>query len=148
MELILREDIDKLGQRGQLVKVTSGYARNYLLPRKLAVAASESNKKIVEQERQAHLRKEAKEVGEAQELAKLVGAVKVTIARKAGENDQLFGSVTAADISDALAAQKYNVERRKIQLDEPIRNLGEHKVTVRLHRDVTAEVTVNVDREE
>jgi large subunit ribosomal protein L9 len=102
----------------------------------------------VEQERQAHLRKEAKQIGEAQELAKLVGAVTVTISRKAGENDQLFGSVTAADISDALTAQNYNVERRKINLEEPIRTLGEHKVTVRLHREVTAEITVNVAREE
>jgi len=148
MEIILREDIESLGTRGQVVKVAEGYARNFLLPKKLAVAATDSNRKIVEQERQAHLRKEAKEVGEAQELAKLVGAVTVTISRKAGENDQLFGSVTAADISDALTVQKYNVERRKIQLDEPIRSLGEHKVTVRLHRDVTAEITVNVTREE
>ena len=148
MEIILREDVDNLGTRGQVVKVAEGYARSFLLPKKLAVAATDSNRKIVEQERQAHLRKEAKEVGEAQELAKLMGAVTVTISRKAGENDQLFGSVTAADISDALTVQKYNVERRKIQLDEPIRTLGEHKVTVRLHRDVTAEITVNVTREE
>lgn len=148
MEIILREDIENLGTRGQVIKVAEGYARNFLLPKKLAVAATDSNRKIVEQERQAHLRKEAKEVGEAQELAKLVGAITVTIARKAGENDQLFGSVTAADISDALTAQKYSVERRKIHLDEPIRALGEHKVTVRLHRDVTAEITVNVTREE
>ena len=148
MEVILREDIVNLGNRGAVVKVTSGYARNFLLPKNMAVAATESNKKIVEQERQAHLRKEAKQIGEAQELAKLVGAVTVTIRRKAGENDQLFGSVTAADISDALTAQHYNVERRKIQLDEPIRNLGEHKVPVRLHREVTAEITVNVTREE
>src|ERR1700681_1535474 len=139
MEVILREDVDKLGNRGQVVKVAAGYARNFLLPKKLAVAATDSNRKIVEQERQAHLRKEAKQVGEARELAKLVGAVTVTIARKAGENDQLFGSVTAADISDALTAQHYNLERRKIQLDEPIRSLGEHKVAVRLHRDVTAD---------
>jgi len=102
MELILREDIEKLGQRGQLVKVTSGYARNYLLPRKLAVAANESNKKIVEQERQAHLRRETKVEAEAQDLAKLMSAVDVTIAQKAGENDQLFGSVTAGDIVGAL----------------------------------------------
>ena len=147
MEIILRADIENLGTRGEVVKVAEGYARNFLLPKKLAVAATDSNRKIVEQERQAHLRKDAKEVGEAQELAKLVGAVTVTISRKAGESDQLFGSVTAADISDALTAQKYNVERRKIQLDEPIRTLGEHKVTVRLHRDVTAEVTVNVTRD-
>ncbi len=148
MEIILREDVEKLGTRGEVVKVAAGYARNFLLPKKLAVPATDSNRKIVEQERQAHLRKEAKLVGEAQELAKLMGSVSVTIARKAGENDQLFGSVTAADISDALAAQNYSVERRKIHLDEPIRTLGEHKVTVRLHRDVTTEVTVNVTREE
>jgi len=148
MEIILREDIDNLGTRGDVVKVAAGYARNFLLPKKLAVPATDSNRKIVEQERQAHLRKEAKQIGEAQELAKLVGSVTVTIGRKAGENDQLFGSVTAADISDALTAQKYNVERRKISLEEPIRTLGEHKVTVRLHREVTAEITVNVTREE
>jgi large subunit ribosomal protein L9 len=148
MEIILREDVEKLGTRGEVVKVAAGYARNFLLPKKLAVPATDSNRKIVEQERQAHLRKEAKLVGEAQELAKLMGAVSVTISRKAGENDQLFGSVTAADISDALAAQNYSVERRKIHLDEPIRTLGEHKVAVRLHRDVTAEITVNVTREE
>jgi large subunit ribosomal protein L9 len=148
MEVILREDIDKLGIRGEMVKVAAGYARNFLLPKKLAVAATDANRKIVEQERQSHLRKEAKQIGEAQELAKLVGAVTVTITRKAGEGDHLFGSVTANDIAEALTLQHFNVERRKIQLDEPIRTLGEHKVTVRLHREVTADVTVNVVREE
>jgi large subunit ribosomal protein L9 len=148
MEIILREDVENLGARGDVVKVASGYARNFLLPRKLGVAATDSNRKIVEQERQAHLRKEAKLQGEAQDLAKLLGAVTVTIKRKAGENDQLFGSVTASDIADALTAQKYQIERRKIQLDEPIRTLGEHKVTIRLHREVPAEITVNVTREE
>ncbi len=147
MEIILREDVDKLGNRGDVVKVAAGYARNFLLPKKLAVAATDANKKIVEQERQAHLRREAKAIGEAQDLAKLLGTVTLTIARKAGENDQLFGSVTAADVSDALAAQKYTIERRKIVLDEPIKTLGEHKVTVRLHRDVPTEVTVNVVKE-
>ena len=148
MEVILRQEVENLGGRGDVVKVAAGYARNFLLPKNLAVAATDSNRKIVEQERQAHLRKDAKVKGEAEELAKLVGAVTVNIARKAGENDQLFGSVTAQDIADALTAQHYNVERRKIHLDEPIRTLGEHKVTVRLHREVTAEVTVNVTREE
>ena len=147
MEVILREDIDNLGNRGEVVKVAPGYARNFLLPRRLAVAATDANRKIVEQERQAHLRKEAKLASEAQDLAKLLSGVNLTIARKAGENDQLFGSVTAADVADALAAQKYTVDRRKIQLDEPIRSLGEHKVPVRLHKDVTAEVNVNVTRE-
>jgi len=148
MEIILREDIDNLGVRGDVVKVAPGYARNFLLPRKLAVAATDSNRKIVEQERQSHLRKEARLEGEAADLAKLLSTVTVTISRKAGENDQLFGSVTAADIADGLTAQKYNIERRKIQLEEPIRTLGEHKVTIRLHREVTAEITVNVTRDE
>jgi large subunit ribosomal protein L9 len=148
MEVILREDIDKLGARGEVVKVAAGYARNFLLPRRLAVAATDSNRKIVEQERHAHLRKEVKLASEAQDLAKLVGLLTVNIARKAGENDQLFGSVTANDVADALAQQNYSIDRRKIQLDEPIRTLGEHKVAIRLHREVSAEVTVNVTREQ
>jgi large subunit ribosomal protein L9 len=148
MEVILREDIDKLGNRGQVVKVADGYARNYLLPKKLAVPASESNKKIVEQERHAHLRREAKEVSDAQDLGRLMGSVSVTISQKAGENDQLFGSVTSKDIADALEKQGYSIERRKIQLDEPIKTLGQFKVPVRLHRDVTIEVPVTVAREE
>jgi large subunit ribosomal protein L9 len=148
MEVILREDIDNLGSRGEVVKVAPGYARNFLLPKRMAVAATDSNRKIVEQEKQAHLRKEAKLAGEAQELGKLLVAVPINIARKAGETDQLFGSVTAGDIADVLAAHKFTVERRRIQLDEPIRTLGEHKVPVRLHREVTVELTVNVTREE
>jgi large subunit ribosomal protein L9 len=148
MEVILREEIEKLGHRGQVVNVAAGYARNYLLPKRLAVAATESNKKIVEQERQAHLRKEAKLVTEAQDLAKLVNGVVVEFRRKAGEADQLFGSVTGHDISDALALQNYTIDRRKVQMDEPIKQLGEFKVPVRLHRDVTAEVTVRVVKEE
>src|SRR5271169_1156532 len=107
MEVILREDIDKLGHRGQVVKVASGYARNFLLPRRMAVAATESNKKIVEQERQAHLRREAKEHSEAADLGKMMGAVEVTIAQKAGEADQLFGSVTATDVAVALEKLGY-----------------------------------------
>jgi large subunit ribosomal protein L9 len=148
MEVILREDVEKLGARGQVVKVASGYARNFLLPKKLAVTATESNKKIVEQERQAHLRKEAKLQGEAQDLAKLVNGVSVTISQKAGENDQLFGSVTSKDVADALAAKGFTIDRRKIQLDEPIKSLGEFKVPVKLHKEVTAEVTVVVAKEE
>jgi len=148
MEIILREDIEKLGARGQVVKVASGYARNFLLPKRMAVAATEANKKIVEQERQAHLRKEAKAQGEAQDLAKIMTGATVRIAQKAGENDQLFGSVTSKDIAEALTAQNYNIDRRKIQLDEPIRQLGEYKVAVRLHKDVTAEITVVVAKEE
>src|SRR5580693_9058196 len=136
MDIILREDVDKLGTRGQVVKVAAGYARNFLLPKRLAVAATDSNKKIVEQERQAHLRKEVLGKSEAEDLAKLLGAARISIARKAGENGQLFGSVTASDIADALDAQKFNIDRKKIQLEEAIRTLGDHKVTVRLHREV------------
>jgi large subunit ribosomal protein L9 len=144
MDVILREDIDSLGARGDVVKVAAGYARNFLLPKRKAVAATDSNKKIVEQEKQSHLRKEAKLAGEAQELAKLLAAVDITIARKSGETEHLYGSVTAGDIADYLAARNYTIERRKIQLDEPIRTLGDHKVAIKLHKEVTAEVTVHV----
>jgi len=148
MEVILREDIDKLGTRGQLVKVAPGYARNFLLPNKMAVAATESNKKIVEQERQSYLRREAKVEGEAKDLGKMLGAVAITISQKAGENDQLFGSVTSKDIAEGLEKQGYSIERRKIALEEPIKTLGEFKVPIRLHREVTAEITVHVVKEE
>jgi len=148
MEVILREDVERLGSRGQVVKVAAGYARNFLLPKKLAVTATESNKKIIEQERQAHLRKEAKQQGEAQDLAKLMTGVTITIKQKAGENDQLFGSVTSKDVADGLVAKGFTIDRRKIQLDEPIKSLGEFKIPVRLHKDVTAEVTLVVAKEE
>jgi len=148
MEVILREDIEKLGTRGQVVDVAAGYARNFLLPKRLAVLATDGNKKIVEHERHAHLRREAKELAEAQELGKLMAGVSVAIAQKAGENDQLFGSVTAQDIAAALEKQGYTIERRKIQLGDPIKQLGEHKVPVRLHKDVTIEIPVTVSREE
>src|SRR5579863_49911 len=148
MEVILREDVDKLGARGQLVKVAPGYARNFLLPKRLAVPATEANKKIIEQERQAHLRREAKEVADATDLGKMMSGLSVTISQKAGENDQLFGSVTSKDIAEALEKQGYTIERRKIVLEEPIKTLGEFKVPLRLHREVTAEVTVTVVKEE
>jgi large subunit ribosomal protein L9 len=148
MEVILREDIAKLGARGEVVKVANGYARNFLLPKRLAVLATDSNRKIVEQERHAHVRREAKLKGEAEDLAKLVTGVSVTIAQKAGENDQLFGSVTAKDIAEALEKQNYSIDRRKIHLEDPIKQLGEYKVAVKLHRDVSAEITVHVVKEE
>jgi large subunit ribosomal protein L9 len=147
MDVILREDVEKLGTRGQLVKVAPGYARNFLLPNKMAVAATESNKKIVEQERQAHLRREVKVEGEAKDLGKMLATVEITISQKAGENDQLFGSVTSKDIAEALEKQGYTIERRKIALEEPIKTLGEFKVPVRLHREVTSEITVHVVKE-
>jgi large subunit ribosomal protein L9 len=148
MEVILREDIDKVGSRGEIVKVAPGYARNFLLPRRLAVPASEANKKIVEQERQAHLRREAKVQGDAQDLAKLMASVEVTILQKAGENDQLFGSVTAADITAALEKQGYSIDRKKVQLEEPIKTLGDFKVGLRLHREVSVEIPIHVVKDE
>jgi large subunit ribosomal protein L9 len=148
MDVILREDIDKLGNRGEIVKVAPGFARNFLLPKRLAVAATDANRKIVEQERQAHLRKETKVKTEAEDLSKLMTGVSVTIAQKAGDQDQLFGSVTAKDVADALAAKNFTIDRRKIQLDEPIKQLGEFKVPVKLHKDVTAEITVLVVKDE
>lgn len=148
MEVILRSDVDKLGARGQVVRVAAGYARNYLLPKRLAVAATDANKKIVEQERQAALRREAKEKADAEELAKMLAAVSVTLVAKAGEQDQLFGSITAKDIAEALEKQNYTIDRRKIQLAEPIRQLGEFTAPVRLHREVTVEIGVKVVKEE
>jgi large subunit ribosomal protein L9 len=147
MEVILREDVEKIGARGAVVKVADGYARNFLLPKRLAVRATDSNKKIVEQEREAYVRREAKDVSESEDLAKLLTGVTLTFRHKVGENNHLFGSVTAKDIADALEAQKFHIERRKVQLDEPIRTVGEYEVAVRLHRDVTTQIKVLVEPE-
>lgn len=144
MEVILREEVEKLGHPGDVVKVKTGYARNFLLPRGIAVTANESNKKIVEQVRQAHLRREAKLSTDAQELAKMMSSVSVTIHQRAGEEDVLFGSVTAQDIATQLEKQGYHIERKKIHLDEPIKKLGDHKVTLRLHREVSLDIPVHV----
>lgn len=147
MEVILREDVEKVGARGAVVKVADGYARNFLLPKRLAVAATEANRKIVEQEREAYVRREAKVVADAQSLGQLMANVTLTFRHRVGENDHLFGSVTAKDIAEALEAQKFHVERRRVQLDEPIRTLGEHQVNLRLHRDVTVPIKVVVEPE-
>jgi large subunit ribosomal protein L9 len=147
MDVILREDVETLGARGEVVKVAAGYARNFLLPKRLAVAATEANKKVVEQEKQAYLKREAKAQHESEDLAKLLDGQIVTISQKAGENDHLFGSVTTKDIGDALEAKGFTIDRRKIQLDEPIKALGEFEVPVRLHRNVTTNVKVHVVRE-
>jgi large subunit ribosomal protein L9 len=147
MQIILQEDVEKLGTRGQLVDVAEGYARNFLLPRKLALEATPGNLKRLEKMRAVFAKKEATEKESAQTLAELLGTVSVTLTRKAGENDQLFGSVTSADISDALAAQGYNVEKRKIALTDPIKLVGEYDVPVKLHREVSANVKVKVQKE-
>lgn len=147
MEIILLEDVDKLGVRGQLIKVADGYGRNFLLPKKLAVAATPQNRKWVDQQRVRFLKQTAKEKSEAEELAKLLEGVSVVVTRKAGEHGTLFGSVTVLDVADGLAAQGYKIDRRKIQLDQPLKVLGEYDVPVRLHREVTTLLKVKVEAE-
>jgi large subunit ribosomal protein L9 len=144
MEVILREHVDNLGRRGEIVKVADGYARNYLLPRKLALLVTESNKKQVERERAKYDAREAEEKKIAEALAERLANVEIEIARKVGETDVLYGSVTTADIAEALVSKGYDVDRRKLQLAEPIKKLGEVNVPVKLGRDVTAFVKVRV----
>ena len=144
MEVILREHVDNLGNRGDVVKVASGYARNYLLPRKLALAVTEANKRQIERERASAEAREAEERKAAQALAERMQQADITIARRAGEGDALYGSVTSADIAESLAAQGFEVDKRKIQLADPIRTIGETDVPVKLHREVTATVKVKV----
>ncbi|HVG27878.1 MAG TPA: 50S ribosomal protein L9 [Acidobacteriaceae bacterium] len=144
MEVILKEDVQKLGHRGDVVKVADGYGRNYLLPGKLAIEANAANKAVIEQMKASALRKSAREKVGAEEVGNKLNEVVLTFVRKAGENDHLFGSVTAADIASELEAQGYTVDRRKIHLDEPLKTVGEFHVPIRLHREVTAHVQVNV----
>jgi large subunit ribosomal protein L9 len=147
MQIILQEEVEKLGTRGQVVEVAEGYARNFLLPRKLALEATPGNMKRLEKMRAAFAKKEATEQEAAQKLAELLAGVSLSLTRKAGENEQLFGSVTSADISEALAAQGYTVEKRKIVLTDPIKVVGEYEIPIRLHREVTATVKLTVQKE-
>jgi large subunit ribosomal protein L9 len=147
MEVILLENIETLGSRGQIVKVANGYGRNFLLPKKMAIAATPQNRKWVEQQRVRFLKLEAKERGESEDLAKLMEGLEVVARRRASQKGQLFGSVTAMDIEDGLAAQGYKIDRRKIQLASPIKVLGEFEVPVRLHKDVTVKVKIKVEPE-
>jgi large subunit ribosomal protein L9 len=144
MEVILREHVDNLGRRGEVVKVADGYARNYLLPRKLALLVTEGNKKQIERERGKFDAREAEEQKVAQAMADRIANVEVEVARKVGETDVLYGSVTSSDIADALAKKGFEVDRRKLVLQEPIKKLGEVTIPVKLHRDVTAHVKVRV----
>ncbi|MFL5350294.1 MAG: 50S ribosomal protein L9 [Hyalangium sp.] len=144
MKVILREDIDGLGKSGELVTVKDGFGRNYLLPRKKAVLASEQNMRQLEHEKSVISARNAKLKGAAEEQAKKVGSIKITIKRKVGEQDKLFGSVTALDIAEAVAAQGQQVDRRGIHLPEPIKTVGSHEVELRLHRDVVAKLKVEV----
>ena len=147
MQIILQEDVEKLGTRGQVVEVKEGYARNFLLPRKLALEASPGNMKRLEKMRAAFAKKSAVEIADAQKLAELVAGVSLELTRKAGENDQMFGSVTSADISEALAAKGFTIDKRKITLAEPIKVLGDYEVPLKLHREVTATVKLAVKKE-
>ena len=147
MEVILREHVDHLGNRGEIVKVSDGYARNYLLPRKLALPATDGNKKHVERERKIMDLRESEERGRAEAVASRLAVLDIAIARRVGDTEQLYGSVTAADIADVLKAKGFEVDRRKLILPEPIKNLGEHTVPLKLHRDVTVPLTVRVVRE-
>jgi large subunit ribosomal protein L9 len=144
MEVILREHVDNLGRRGDVVKVAQGYARNYLLPRKLALAVTEANKRQIDREKKVAEAKDAEEKAQAEAVAQRLTAAELEIARRVGENQTLYGSVTSADIAQALQARGIEIDKRRIQLPEPIKALGETTVPVKIHRDVTAQVRVRV----
>jgi large subunit ribosomal protein L9 len=148
MEVILRDHVEHLGRRGEIVKVADGYARNYLLPRNLALPATEGNKQRIERERKLLEAREAEERQSAEAIAARLTALELTVARKVGENDQLYGSVTNADIADLLGEKGFEIDRRKILLPDPIKALGETTVPVKLHRDVTAQLRIVVAKAE
>ena len=147
MQIILQEDIDKLGNRGDIVTVKPGYARNFLLPRKMAIEATTGNMKALERIRGALAKKTATELEAAQKQAALLNGVSLAFKRKTGENDQMFGSVTSADIAEGLTAQGFKIEKRQVQLADPLKALGEYSVTIKVFRDVTAEVKAHVTKE-
>jgi len=144
MEVILKEDVPSLGHRGDLVKVADGFARNYLLPRKMALQATQANKAVVEQMKNAAARRSATEKAQAEALAVKLEPVVLDFTRKSGEAGHLFGSVTSADIATALAAKGFEIDRRKIVLDEPLKSVGDFKVAIKLFREVTASIKVTV----
>ena len=147
MEVILKEDVAKLGSRGDVVKVAEGYGRNYLLPRKLAIEATSGNKAVIEQMKAAAIRRSAREKSQAEALAKQFEGLAVTFVRRAGEHDQLFGSVTSGDIAEGLEKKGFSIDRRKVQLHESLRTLGEFTVPIRLHKDVTTHLKVLIEKE-
>jgi len=148
MQIILQEDVEKLGHRGDVVTVKPGYARNFLLPRKLGIEATSGNMKALERIRTALAKKTATELEAAQKQAELLNGVALRFTRKTGENDQMFGSVTTADVAEGLEAQGFKIDKRQVQLAEPIKVIGERDVTVKVFRDVTASVKVAVSKEE
>jgi large subunit ribosomal protein L9 len=147
MEVILREHVDNLGRRGEIVKVADGYARNFLLPRKLALPATDGNRKHVERERKIMETREAEEKGQAEAIAARLGAVDISITRRTGDTDQLYGSVTSADIAEFLKGKGFEIDRRKLILPEPIKTIGEHNVPLKLHREVTVPLVIKVVKE-
>jgi len=148
MQIILQEDIEKLGHRGDVVTVKPGYARNFLLPHKLAIEATSGNMKALERIRTSLAKKTATELDAAQKQANLLNGVALSFTRKIGENDQMFGSVTTADISEGLAAQNFKIDKRQVQLAEPIKAIGDYPVTIKVFRDVIAQIQVHVAKEE
>jgi len=148
MEVILKEDVNNLGHRGDVVKVADGYGRNFLLPKKLAMEATAANKAVIEQMKASAVRRSAKEKSEAEALVGQLNNVSLVFVRKVGEHDQLFGSVTSADIAHELEAKGFNIDRRKVHLEEPLKQLGEFHIPVKLHREVTAHVAVTVKGDE
>ncbi len=147
MEIILREHVEHVGKRGEIVKVSDGYARNYLLPRKLALPVTEANKKHVERERKITESREAEEKGHAEALAARLSALDIAITRRVGDTEQLYGSVTGGDIADFLKAKGFEIDKRKIILPEPIKAIGSHDVPLKLHREVTVPLKVRVVKE-
>jgi large subunit ribosomal protein L9 len=147
MEIILRQTIDTLGRAGQIVKVSPGYARNYLLPKKLAYTVTPGNIKVIEAERQNLLRKEAVQKNDAEKLKELLEKVELTVFRRTGENDTLFGSVTNLDVAEELEKKGYTIEKRRIHMDDHIKALGEYEIPIRLFKDVTAQIKLKVQRE-
>src|ERR1700728_1171855 len=148
MEVILREDVSNLGHRGDVVKVADGYGRNYLLPKNLAMEATAANKAVIEQMKASAVRRSAKEKAEAEQLVTQLNSIALVFERKVGEGDHLFGSVTSGDIAQGLADKGFNIDRRKVQLDEPLKSTGEFHVPVKMHREVTAHISVTVKGEE
>jgi large subunit ribosomal protein L9 len=147
MEVILKEEVPNLGHRGDVVKVAEGYGRNYLLPHKLAIEATHANKAVIEQMKSSAVRKSAVEKADSEALARQLDAVSLSFHRKAGEKEHLFGSVTSSDIADALEQKGFNIDRRKIQLNEALKSIGDFEVPIRLHRDVVSKVKVSVQKE-
>ena len=147
MELMLREDVEKLGRRGDVIKVAEGYGRNYLLPRGLAVLVTEANKALIARERKTHDARVAKEKAESEALAARIGGLRFIAPRKVGESDVLYGSVTSGDVAEFLKAKGIEIDKRKVLLDEPVKKLGEHDVRIKLHPDVTASLKLLVSKE-